>query len=267
MKKYLNSADFFRNHLSPKKEAPLTWNNFTTGNQSKLIAYVDQLPGISVESENTQEELEIIQQINSEIDALKKQNHSTKPDRLDMDLAIIFHRNLKKLKWGRFQIDDFGTWRWMSLNFFLNQVRWRWNNEDPKNEKLFENAKSCYQRLVGERNRRIFPLWYFTIGERLYDNHFGYSLLEKLAQKAKEHKSGGFGNLNNYLNDTKLLSPNEHVSKTMSRILLSGTLLASNDEVEDSFKRYNAYKRRLLNYASDTIFEKEICIMKSRKIA
>ena len=82
-------------------------------------------------------ELEIIEKINCDIEVLKMKNPSIKPDRLDMDLAIIFHKNLKKLKWGRFQIDDHGTWRWMSINFFLNQVKWRWTNDDPKNEKLF----------------------------------------------------------------------------------------------------------------------------------
>lgn len=243
----------------------MSWNNFNTGNQIKLISFIDSLPGISIEGEITDEEVKIINQIKSEIAALKTTYPKIRPDRLDIDLAIIFHRNLKKLNWGRFQIDDFGSWRWLSINFLLNEVKWRWTIEDPKMEKLYDNAKSCYQRLVGERNRRIFPLWYFTIGERLYDNHFGYALLEKLAVVARERSSGGFGNLNNNLNDTKLLSPNEHVSKTMSKILLAGENIATNDEVANAFKRYNAYKMRLLNYASDTIFENEICIIQTKK--
>jgi hypothetical protein len=265
MRKYLNGADFFKNHLAPRKESPMTWNTFNIGNQKNLIDVVDKLPGISIDGSVEKEEEEVIQQIKEEFKQLKEKYADKKPERLDMDVAIIFHKNLKKLKWGRFHIEDFGMWRWISINYFLTEARWRWTSEDPKKEKLFENARSCYQRLVGERNRRIFPLWYFTIGERLYDRHFGYSLLEKLAVKSREKKTGGFGNLNNYLNDTKLLSPNEHVSKTMSRLLLTGDLLANNDEVEDSFKRYNAYKRRLLNYASDTIFENEICLTNSRK--
>lgn len=265
MKRYINSSEFFKNHLSPKREDKMSWNNFNTGNQSKLISFIDSLSGIIVEGEITELEIKIIQQIKSEINELKINYPSVRPDRLDMDLAIIFHRNLKKLNWGRFHIDDFGSWRWLSINYFLNEVKWRWTAEDPKLEKLFENAKSCYQRLVGERNRRIFPLWYFTIGERLYDNHFGYSLMEKLATISREEIVGGFGNLNNNLTDTKLLSPNEHVSKTMSRILFSGKIVANNDEVANAFKRYNAYKRRLLNYASDTIFEKEICLFQIKK--
>ncbi len=265
MKRYLNGADFFKNHLSPKKEDIMSWNNFNTGNQLKLISFIDSLPGITIEGDLSDSEIKIIQQIKSDINELKNNYPNVRPDRLDIDLAIIFHKNLKKLKWGRFQIDEYGSWRWLSVNYFLNEVKWRWTVEDPKLEKLFENARSCYQRLVGERNRRIFPLWYFTIGERLYDNHFGYSLLEKLASMSRERSSGGFGNLNNNLTDTKLLSPNEHVSKTMSRILLSGENIASNDEVANAFKRYNAFKRRLLNYASDTIFEKEICVFQIKK--
>jgi len=171
---------------------------------------------------------------------------------------------LKKLKWGRYQIDDFGSWRWLSINFFLKEAFWRWSEDDFNKDKFFESSRSCYQRLVGERNRRIFPLWYFTIGERLYDNHFGYSLLEKLAEKSREKTAGGFGNLNNNLTDTKLLSPNEHVSKTMSRILLLGDRVASNDEVADAFKRYNGFRRRLLNYGSDIIFENEICLFSKK---
>ena len=267
MRRYLNGPEFFKNHLAPQKENLLTWNIFNTTIQSKMISFVDQLPGVLSDGEMNYEEKEVISQIKDDIQVLRKENKEIRPDRLDMDLAIIFHKNLKKLKWGRFQIDDFGMWRWMSVNHFLNEVRWRWVTDDPKMEKLFENARSCYQRLIGERNRRIFPLWYFAIGERLYDSHFGYSLLEKLASKSKEQKSGGFGNLNNYLSDTKLVSPNEHISKLMSRILLTGTSLAGNDDVENAFKRYNAYKRRLLNYASDTIIEKEICIIGAKKSA
>ena len=265
MKRYLNGIDFFKSHLAPKKEEPLSWNNFNTQNQNKLIENVDSLQGMAIDGEVLQDEKEIILIIKSEIEELKKNYASSKADRLDMDLALIFHKNFKKLKWGRYKIDDFGTWRWISINFFLKEAFWRWSEDDFNKDKFFESSKSCYQRLVGERNRRIFPLWYFTIGERLYDNHFGYSLLEKLADKSREKFVGGFGNLNNNLTDTKLLSPNEHVSKIMSRILLLGEKVASNDEVADAFKRYNGFKRRLLNYGSDNLFENEICIFEPKK--
>ncbi|HEX5186252.1 MAG TPA: hypothetical protein VFV86_05120, partial [Nitrososphaeraceae archaeon] len=129
MKKYLNSIDFFKNHLSPKKEDPLTWNNFNTRNQNKLIENVDSLQGIAMEGEVFQNEKEIILKIKSEIEELKKAYPSSKPDRLDMDLALIFHKNFKKLKWGRFKIDDFGTWRWLSINYFLKETFWRWSED------------------------------------------------------------------------------------------------------------------------------------------
>ncbi len=265
MKRYLNGSDFFKNHLAPQKENPITWNNFNTQNQNKLIDHVDKLQGISIDGEIDDNEKQVILQIKSEIEGLKKTYSTIKPERLDIDLAIIIHKNLKKLKWGRYQIDEFGMWRWLSINFFLKDAFWRWSEDDFNKNKYFESSRSCYQRLVGERNRRIFPLWYFTIGERLYDNHFGYSLLEKLAEKSREKSAGGFGNLNNNLNDTKLLSPNEHVSKTMSRILLLGDKIANNDEVADAFKRYNGFRRRLLNYGGDRVFEKEVCLISNKK--
>jgi len=265
MKKYLNGLDFFKNQLAPKREDPLTWNNFNTRDQNKLIDNIDSLQGISVQGELLSEEKEIILKIKSDIKDLKIVFQDTRPDRLDMDLAIIFHKNLKKLKWGRYHAEEFGMWRWLSINFFLTEAFWRWSEDDFNKKKFFESSRSCYQRLVGERNRRILPLWYFSIGERLYDTHFGYSLLEKLAEKCREKAAGGFGNLNNNLNDTKLLSPNEHVAKTMSKILLLGDKIGSNDEVADAFKRYNGFSRRLLNYGSEVIFEKEICLFSIKK--
>ncbi len=265
MKRYLNGSDFFKNHIAPHKDNPLSWNTFNTRNQNKLIENINKLQGISIDGEISEDEKSIINQIKSDIEKLIITHSDIKPERLDMDLAIIFHKNLKKLKWGRFQIDDFGLWRWLSMNYFLKETFWRWSEDEFNKKSFFESSRSCYQRLVGERNRRIFPLWYFTIGERLYDNHFGYSLLEKLAEKSREKLVGGFGNLNNNLNDTKLLSPNEHVSKTMARVLLLGDKTASNDEVANAFKRYNGFRRRLLNYASEMVFEKEICLVFNKK--
>jgi hypothetical protein len=263
MKRYLNSIDFFKNHLAPKREDPLTWNAFNTKSQTKLVTTIDSLPGVSIEGEVSDLERQIISQIKTEIANLKENHPNINPDRLDIDLAIIFHRNLKKLNWARYQIEDYGMWRWLSMNFFLNEVFWRWGENDFEKRKFYESSKSCYDRLVGERSRRLFPLRYFITGERLYDTHFGYSLLEKLAIKSKEERSGGFGNLFNNLTETKLISPNDYTSKTMSKILLTGSKLASNDDVQYAFVRYNAYSRRLLNYASESIFEKEICLFNS----
>jgi len=263
MKKYSNGIDFFKNYLTPKRDEPLTWNTFNTKNQIKLISTIDSLPGVNVEGEISQTEIEIILQIKQEIELLKSTYTEVSPDRLDIDLAIIFHRNLKKLRWGRFQIEDYGMWRWLSINFFLTEVFWRWGEDEFQKRKYYESSKSCYDRLIGERSRRLFPLRYFITGERLYDTHFGYSLLEKLAEKSREERSGGFGNLFNNLTETKLISPNEYTSKTMSKILLTGNKLASNNDVQYAFVRYNAYRRRLLNYASESIFEREICLFNS----
>jgi len=260
MKRYLNNIDFFKNYLMPKKEDPLGWNAFNLKDQRKLIVTVESLPGINIDGLLLENEGQIISQIKKEIAELRATYPNISADRLDMDLTIIFHRNLKRLGWGRYQIADYGMWRWLSINFFLEEVFWRWGETDFAKRNYYESAKASYERLVGERSRRLFPLRYFITGERLHDNNFGYHLLEKLASKSREEKSGGFGNLFNNLTETKLISPNDYTSKTMSKILLTGGKLASNDDVQYAFVRYNAYSRRLLNYASESIFEKEICL-------
>jgi hypothetical protein len=266
MKRYSNNLEFFKSHLTPKQEDPLSFTAFNCNNQEKCNGIIMQLPGIVVEGSETGDEQTTIQNIKEEIKKLRKNNSTIGPERLDLDLAIIFHKQFRKLGWGRYQADDYSVWRWISINYFLKECFWRWGEESFNKQNHFESAKATFQRLVGERSRRIFPLWYFTIGERLFDDHFGYSLLEKLAEKSRESKSGGFGNLMNYLTETKLVSPNEHASKTMSRLLLGGDKLAGDTEVKNSFIRYSAFKKRLLSYASDSIFEKEICIIADKKM-
>ncbi|MEJ0031554.1 MAG: hypothetical protein WDO15_14790 [Bacteroidota bacterium] len=265
MKRYANNLEFFKSQLTPTREDPMSWNNFNLANQEKFNNVIGQSPGIISEGTINDEEEDVIQQLKRDIIDLRQKFSETNQERLDLDLALIFHRNLKRLGWGKFQMDDFSMWRWLSMNYFLKECFWRWGEENFNKRNYYESSRAIFQRLVGERNRRIFPLWYYTIAERLYDPLFGYSLIEKLAEKSRGSKSGGFGNLMNYLTETKLLSPNDHTSKTMSKLLLGGEKLAGDLEVKNSFVRYNAFKRRLLSYASDSIFEKEICIMFDKK--
>jgi hypothetical protein len=57
--------------------------------------------------------------------------------------------------------------------------------------------------------------------------------------------------------DTKLLSPNDHVSKIIAEVLFTQGKLAEDKEVVRAFVRYNGFKRRLLNTADKEVFEKE----------
>src|SRR5690606_22343072 len=130
-----------------------------------------------------------------EIEKLKKNSLRIDKERLEFDLAIIFHSNLKKLKWGRWLLDDYGMWRWLSMNYFLKEVLWRRGEEKKEKSLVRESAKAVFNHLIGKRARDIFPRRYFIIGERLYDQQNQYELLQKLAKLSKESDSGGFGNL------------------------------------------------------------------------
>lgn len=260
MKSFKNNNEFFLNTLHPDVgEHTENVNAFNIYSQEKFNNYL-KLLGANEIGSISDKEIAAIEKIKDEINKLKKENKTTDKDRLEFELAIIFHSNLKKLNWGRWMLDDYNMWRWLSMNFFLKEAFWR-RGEEKKNKGLvIESAKATYDHLVGKRTRDIFPRRYFLIGERLFDKERKYALLLKLSKLAKESRSGGFGNLILNIIDTKLLSPNDHVSKVISEVLFTQGKLAEDKEVVRAFVRYNGFKRRLLNTADKEIFEKEICI-------
>lgn len=260
MKSFKNNNEFFLNTLHPDVgEHAENVNAFNIYPQGKFNIYLKKL-GADEIGMISEKELAVIEKIKEQIEKLKKENLNIDKDRLEFDLAIIFHSNLKKLDWGRWLLDDYNMWRWLSLNFFLKEVFWR-RGEDKKNKGLvIESAKATYDHLIGKRTRDIFPRRYFLIGERLFDQEKKYDLVKKLSVLSKESKAGGFGNLILNMIDTKLISPNDHVSKTISQVLFMQGKLAEDKEVVRAFVRYNGFKRRLLNSANKKIFENEICI-------
>lgn len=260
MKAFKNNNEFFFNTLYPvigvHKE---NVNAFTIYSQPKFNDYL-KLLGATETGPITDAELSVIQDIKDSIQNMIIINKTVDRDRLDFDLAIIFHSNLKKLGWGRYLLDEYNMWRWFSMNYFLKETFWR-RGEVKWNKKLYvDSAKSTYDHLVGTRTRDIFPRRYFLIGERLYHPEGEYSLANKLSQLCKESKYGGFGNLMLNMIDTKLSSPNDHVSKIISEVLFTQGKLADDKEVARAFGRYNGFKRRLLNSANKDVFENEICI-------
>ncbi len=260
MKSFKNKSEFFLNTLHPDvSEHSENINAFNVYSQEKFNGYLKKL-GADEMGNISDKEIEIINNIKGEIDKLKKASKNLSTDRLEFDLAIIFHSNLRKLNWGRYLFDDYSMWRWLSMNHFLKETAWRRAEEKKKKELFLEAAKATYDHCVGKRVRDIFPRRYFMIGERLFDSEKKYDLLSKLATLSKESKSGGFGNLILNIIDTKLLSPNDHVSKMISEVLFTKGKLAEDKEVVRAFVRYNGFKRRLLNTANSEIFENEICI-------
>ena len=260
MKSFKNNNEFFLNTLHPAVgEHTENVNAFNIYSQDKFSKYLRSL-GAEETGSITREEISVVDKIKSEIDKLKNTHDKADKDRLEFDLAIVFHSNLKALKWGRSLLDDYNMWRWLSMNYFLKEVLWRRGEDKKRKGLVLESAKAIYDHLVGTRTRDIFPRRYFLIGERLFDSEKKYELLNKLAEISRGSGSGGFGNLILNLIDTKLLSPNDHVSKIISQILFTQGRLAEDKEVVRAFVRYNGFKRRLLNTARKEIFEKEICV-------
>lgn len=259
MKAYLVNQEFFNKRLYPQEIGDSSVNALNISSQDKFNEFLLKT-GIKEHGEITQDETLVILNIKEEISKLKRDKSHVSKDRLEFDLAIIFHRNLKKLKWGKSKFDEYGMWRWLSMNFFLDEVRWRRSEEKFKKGLALDAARTTYDHLIGKRSRDIFPRRYFVIGDRLISSNGDYGLIEELSLLSQSNRSGGFGNLILNLIDTKLISPNDHVSKVISKALFTNGKLAEDKEVVRAFRRYNGFKKRLINAASEELFEKEICI-------
>lgn len=260
MKSFKNSTEFLVNTFKPDlQKAPENANAFNIYSQDKFNTFLKK-NGVEELGTISEKEIEVIDKIKFEIEKLKAENKNVDKDRLEFDLAIIFHSNLKKLNWGRWLLNDYGMWRWLSMNYFLKEVLWRRGEEKKKKGLVGESAKATFEHLVGKRSRDIFPRRYFILGERLFDSEKKYELMKKLSSLAKESRSGGFGSLISNLIETKLLSPKDYVSKTVSEILFTEGKLAEDKEVQRAFVRYNSFKKRLLNTANKDVFRNEVCI-------
>ncbi len=206
-------------------------------------------------------ENEFILKAKEGINKITKENNSVSQERLEFDYAIEIHKNLRKLNWGRYLLDDLGMWRYLSLNYFKEEVFSRRAKQFFAKGDHLRAAKLTFDHAIGLRSRDIFPRRYFIIGERLFDKQEGYKLLEELSILAKASSGGGFGNLIANLIETSLLSPNDYVSKTMSKVLFLAGHSANDKEVAKAFVRYNGFKSRLLNNAHETIYRNEICLI------
>ncbi|MEO7924716.1 MAG: hypothetical protein ABIR30_13625 [Chitinophagaceae bacterium] len=228
--------------------------------QKEFSSFLEKL-NLDIEGEISNDEALAISSIKKSLHLLTIKNHDVPIDRMEFDYAIIFHKELKKVGYSKNHIDNHAMWRWMSLNHFLKEVLARRAQKLIDRKDLGGAAKSIFTHCFGEKTRDIFPRRYFLIGERLHDKEKGYALLEKLAEKSRFEKSGGFGNLINNIIETSLLSPNDFVSKIMAKILLTGGKPADDKQVAKAFVRYNGFKKRLLSSAVEQVFEQEVCLL------
>ncbi len=245
MKSYKNKIEHFNILLEPGegKDTEL-YNLFNISTQEKFNKYLLKNIEFEVAGEITPNEEEVIQTIKSEIEKLQKAFPDAKPERLEFDLAKIFHSNLLRMGFGRFHVDDVGMWRWMSMQYFKEETFWRRAKTDFEKRDYTKAAKATYEHCVGKRSRDIFPRRYFVLGQRLFDANEKYYLIDKLAEKSRAARAGGFGNLISNLVETRLISPNDHVSKVVSKIMFAEANTGDDKEVKNAFIRYNAYRQR-----------------------
>jgi hypothetical protein len=262
MKSYKNKTEHFLNCLEPSEGRDTElFNLFNIFSQDKFNKYLSKNIELEVAGEVTNEEEEVIQNIKAEIKKLQKMFPDVKSERLEFDLAKIFHSNLKRLGFGRFHVDDVGMWRWMSMQYFKEETFWRRGKSDFDKRDYTKAAKATFEHCVGKRSRDIFPRRYYIIGQRLFDANEKYILIDKLAEKSRSARTGGFGNLIANMVETKLISPNDYVSKIVSKIMFTESNIGDDKEVRYAFIRYNAYRKRLLNNAAENVFKNEICLM------
>src|ERR1035437_3874920 len=101
MKSFKNNNEFFLNTLHPDVgEHTENVNAFNIYSQDKFNTYLKKL-GADEIGTITDKEIAVIEKIKEEIGKLKIENKSADKDRLEFDIAIIFHSNLKKLNWSR----------------------------------------------------------------------------------------------------------------------------------------------------------------------
>lgn len=267
---YLTPAHVFVSAMQPSEEA--TKYHETV---SPFLPYCNQsefnkiLEAHSFETSGSMssEENSIIKEIKNELNSIDEENKDVNVDRLEFDYAISFHKNLKRLKWGKAVIPEIGMWRYLSLNYFKEEVYNRRGKSFFNKGDHVKAAKNTFDHSFGTRARDIFPRRYFIIGERLYSETTGYDLLEKLSNLSKKNRNeGGFGNFKSNLIDTSLLSPKDYVSKVMSKVMFSEKKLANDKEVAKAFVRYNGFKSRLINDAVEKLFVEEICVLNDTKV-
>ena len=245
-----------------------------SGDQKKFNTELKN-KSIDLRNEETYSELEeALYKIQFSISDLLKKSNEEKKTRLDFDIAKIFHQNLKL---PRRAIIDYDFWRYITLFYFIEVVKWRWEKKPTNPANWNANAKAICGRALGltlnkqeydqdktisysSRNQRIEAYRYWWIANKLYDPEKGYYYIEKISEKFKTEE-GSVQDFINQLEGNKLLSVDDRISKIMAEsILLSGKKF-SQQEARNCFNRYNAFSNRLFMEAEEKSIKKEICLI------
>jgi hypothetical protein len=254
MKYYSDKREFFNSYLKPKEGIEflerqkwlVTFKQAEFNKQLKILGFHEE----GVVSDDFLESIEISKkQLKNAIENFKDSDRR----RIDFEFALILHQNLKI---DRFHLSNWGFWRWLNMNYFLEETRWRYDFKNSR-EGYFKYAKITFDHLVDNTSIMVYRCWF--LGERLIENESKYDLLQKLSEKAKTTRLGGFGTYILNLVDTRLISPEDNVSKIMGKLLFTGARLYDDKEVGKCFKKYNCYRNRLLSDAGEQIFREEIC--------
>src|SRR5688572_18400756 len=100
MKRYKNKIEQFVEFLEPPGEMDSPKfelrNVFTIYNQEKFNRYIGKLP-LEIDGEISVDEQKVLQNIKADIKSLQEKYSDVKPERLEFDLAKIFHYNLSQL--------------------------------------------------------------------------------------------------------------------------------------------------------------------------
>ncbi|MBA3648837.1 MAG: hypothetical protein H0W62_09870 [Chitinophagales bacterium] len=257
MKHYSDKREFYNFYLRPTEgiEFSERLKFLVTFKQEEFNKQLKNL-GFHEEGIGSDEFIDAVEKAKVEMKAVMKSFKGGDRSRIDFEFALILHRNLSI---DRYLLSNWGFWRWLNMNFFLEETRWRYDFK-KSGSNLFRYAKIIFDHLVDNTGIMIYRCWF--LGERLSEEDSKYELLQKINEKAKAGRPGGFGNYILNLVDTRLISPRDHVSKILGKLLFTEKKIHDNDDVRDCFKKYNCYKNRLLSNAGEHIFREEIVNIK-----
>lgn len=248
-----------------------------SGNQTKFSLELKNKGIGRLQKENYQDLDDCLEQCRVEVESIIKNPNNIKKTRLDLDLAKIIHKNLPLSKRA---ICNYEFWRYITLFHFIELVKWRWEKDPQKPSNWNSNAGTISSRAMGitlnkkkyeenkvieyaSRNQRIDVYRYWWIGNRLYDKTKGYYYLEKISEKYKS-EDAAIQQFLLELEGSKLLSLDDRISKIFAKEILLSNTRYSEKELENCFRRYNAYSNRLFMQANEDLIRKEICSPQER---
>lgn len=193
-----------------------------------------------------------------ELVTLRMKYPNVSKTRLDFDIAKIFHKNISIPK---SVINNYDFWRSVTLFYFIEIVRWRWQNDPSDHNNWASNAKKIFNRSVGVRNNRIDGYRYWLLGEKLYCNQKGYYYLDALSDLVKSEQNLSVQNFILWILENKLTSSNNKVTKMFSEILFLEKKRYSENYIEDCIKRFNAFNSRLFEISDLDLFKREVCLI------